>query len=225
MESSTVPCLYIRHGRQETTLGVGSRHELKVWFNGNLIHQHGHYDRIGRDYTDFYPVTLQPGRNVLLVAFHSNADGFFGFEASTEYTVSADGVGYGLPGTPIHIGDTFTVEVNAENISNLAGWQFDIAFDPTLLEAIEVSEGDFLKIGGGTTFFQKGTIDNTAGKITGISATRLNEDGVTGTGALLSVTFSAKAEGEARLALHNFQLGSITGEGISMLKLMRLSSL
>ena len=71
--------LYSPH-QQETTLGVGSRHELKVWFNGDLIHQQGHFDRNARDYNDFYPVTLQPGRNVLLVAFHSNADGFFGFE-------------------------------------------------------------------------------------------------------------------------------------------------
>ena len=189
--------LYSPH-QQKTTLGVGSRQELKVWFNGNLIHQHGHFDRIGRDYTDFYSVTLQPGRNVLLVAFHSKADGFFGFETGTEYTVSDAGVGYGLPDTPIHIGDTFTVDLNAENLSDLAGWQFDIAFDPTVLEVVEVNEGDFLKAEGGTTFFQKGTIDNAVGKITGLSSARLSGGGVTGTGLLLSVTFAAKAAGEAR---------------------------
>ena len=206
--------LYSPH-QQKTTLGVGSRQELKVWFNGNLIHQHGHFDRIGRDYTDFYPVTLQPGRNVLLVAFHSKADGFFGFATGTEYTVSDAGVGYSLPDTPIHIGDTFTVDLNAENLSNLAGWQFDISFDATVLEAVEVNEGDLLKTGGGTTFFQKGTIDNTTGKITGLSSARLSEGGATGTGTLLSVTFTAKTTGEARLVLHNFELGSITGEHIA----------
>ena len=56
----------------------------------------------------------------------------------------------------------------------MAGWQFDITFDPAALEAINVSEGDFLKTDGGATFFQGGTIDNTAGKITGLSAARLS---------------------------------------------------
>ena len=35
----------------------------------------------------------------------------------------------------------------------LAGWQFDVAFDPSILEAIDLSEGDFLKTDGGATFF------------------------------------------------------------------------
>ena len=36
----------------------------------------------------------------------------------------------GLSKTPIHIGDTFTLDVRGENVVDLAGWQFDIAFDP-----------------------------------------------------------------------------------------------
>ncbi len=199
---------------QQTTLGVGSRQELKVWFNGALIHQHGHYDRIGDDYTDFYPVTLQPGKNVLLVAFHSHANGFFGFEAGTEYIVSNSGIGYNFSQTAIHIGDTFTVNFNAENVNDLAGWQFEIAYDPTVLEAVEINEGDFLKTGGEATFFQRGGIDNRAGKIKGLSAARLGEDGVSGTGILLSVTFTAKAAGQTQLRLDNFQLASITGKPI-----------
>jgi hypothetical protein len=202
--------------QQETTIGVGSRHELKVWFNGTLIHQHGHYARIGSDYTDFYAVTLQPGRNVLLVAFRSNANGFFGFETGTEYRVATSGISYRLPDTTIHIGDTFTVQLNAENLTDLAGWQFDVSFDPTLLEAIKVSEGDLLKTDGGTTFFQKGTIDNAAGKITGLRSVQLGGNGVTGTGTLLSLTFSAKTSGETQLALRNFNFGSITGEAIAV---------
>ena len=46
---------------------------------------------------------------------------------------------------------------------------------------------------GGETFFQGGTIDNTAGKIKGMLAARQSENGVSGTGTLLSVTFRAKA--------------------------------
>ena len=200
---------------QETTIYLGSPHELKVWFNGTLIHQHGHWERGSSDYTDFYPITLQQGRNVLLVAFSSLDKVFVGFEPGTEYTVATSGIGSSLPEAAIHIGDIFTVDLNAENVRDLAGWQFDVVFDPTRLEAVEVNEGDFLKTDGGATFFQSGTIDNTTGKITGLNATRFNEDGATGTGTLLSVVFLPKAEGETQLTLNNFQLGSTTGEPIA----------
>ena len=201
---------------QETTMYVGSDIEFKVWLNGTLIYEDRPVpwnDTRSWDYTDFLPVTLQQGRNVLLVALNTRGNGFFGFEPSTEYTVSM-GVGYTFSQTPIHTGDIFTLNIRAENITNLAGWQFDIAFDPTILEAVNVSEGDFLKIDGGSTFFQGGSIDNAAGKITGLSAARLSAQGVSGSGTLLQVRFKAKSAGETQLALQNFQFGAITGESI-----------
>ena len=202
---------------QATTIYVGSFRELKVWLNGTLIHEHERYARFGTDYTDFYPVTLQQGKNVLLVALSGDSGdmGFFGFEAGTEYTVSNYGVGYTFSKPTIHVGDTFTLDLSAENVSDLAGWQFDIAFDPAGLEAIEVNEGDFLKWEGATTFFQKGVINNRSGKITGLSSARLSEAGVTGIGTLVSVTFTAKTDGQTQLRLENFQLAAITGAPIA----------
>ena len=197
---------------QNTTMYVGGDHGVRVWLNGVLI-----YERLKRqwadNYTDFFPVTLEQGRNVLLVAVHTVGNGFFGFEPGTEYTVST-GVGYAFSKTPIHTGDTFTLNIRAENIADLAGWQFDIAFDPAVLEAINVSEGDFLKADGGTTFFHGGSIDNAAGKIGGLNAARLSAQGVSGTGTLLQVRFKAKSAGETALTLHKFQFGSVTGDSI-----------
>ena len=197
---------------QETTIYVGSTLASKVWLNGVLIYENFRY-LASEDYTDFFPITLQPGRNVLLVAVYTHANGFFGFETGTEYTLST-GIGYTFSKTPIHIGDTFTLNIRAENIADLAGWQFDIVFDSTLLEAVNVSEGDFLKTDGGSTFFQGGNIDNAAGKITGLSAARLSAEGVTGTGSLLQVNFKAKSGGETEVALQNFQFGAVTGDSI-----------
>ena len=96
----------------------------------------------------------------------------------------------------------------------MAGWQFDIAFDSAVLEAIDVSEGNFLKTDGGNTFFQGGSIDNAAGKIAGLSAIRLSTQGVTGTGTVLQVTFKAKSPGETELTLQNFEFVAITGDYI-----------
>ena len=205
---------------QHTTMYLGSEQEVRVWLNGNVI-----YDRQairhGGDYTDFFPVLLQGGKNVLLVAVatrddaphggHSNA--FVGFEPGTEYAV-ATGIGYAFSESPLHIGDTFEFDVRSENVSDLAGWQFDIAFDPTVLEALDVNEGDFLKMDGGATFFQGGSIDNVAGKITGLIAGRLNEGGLSGSGSLLQVRFKAKSEGETKVELSNFLFASGTEESI-----------
>ena len=197
---------------QETTMYVGSHNDFKVWLNGTLIYESLRY-HASSDYTDFLPVTLKQGRNVLLVAVEANYNSFFGFEPGTEYTVANPGVEYVFSKTPIHREDTFTLDIRAKDIYDMAAWQFDIAFDPTLLEAINVTEGDFLKMGS-TTLFQSGIIDNVNGKITGLSAIRLSTRGVSGTGTLLQVTFKAKSGGETRLALQNFEFGAITGDAI-----------
>ena len=208
---------------QHTKMFIGAcEFPRKVWLNGALVYNYPHYidnETWNHDYQDFFPITLQKGKNVLLmnhVYKNYRAISFFaGFAPGTEYMVENPSVGYTFSESNIHAGDTFTLDIRAENVIDSAGWQFDIAFDPTVLAAIEVNEGDFLKAQGGTTFFQSGTIDNTVGKITGLNATRLNEDGITGTGTLLSVSFSAKVGGETQLSLSNFQLGSITGELIN----------
>ena len=202
---------------QATNMFVGSGDAFKVWLNGELVYNHPTEPPIAESYLDVIPVTLKQGRNILLVALYKIGgawSGFFGFEDGTEYIISNPRVGYTFSESTIHVSDTFTLDLSAANVHDLAGWQFDIAFDPTGLEAVEVNEGDFLKTGGGTTFFQKGTIDNTIGKITELSSARLGEDGVSGTGTLLSVTFTAKTAGQTQLKLENFQLAAITGVSI-----------
>ena len=197
---------------QDTTIYVGSHNQFKVWFNGALIYEALRY-HASYGYTDFFPVTLKQGRNVLLVAVEPHYNAFFGFDPGTEYTVANPGISYTFSKTPIHRNDTFTLDIGAENVFDLAGWQFDIAFDPAALETINVSEGDFLKRDS-ATLFKSGTIDNAVGKITGISAIRLSTRGASGSGTLLQVTFKAKSGGETEVALQNFEFGTITGENL-----------
>ena len=205
--------------KQTTNMFVGSDDAVKVWLNGELVHQKLVW-RETNDYQDFFPVTLKQGANVLLVAIDnrpgsgSNWSGFFGFEEGTEYTVLPLGVGFTFSATETTLlaSDTFTLNLNAEKVTDLAGWQADIAYDHNVLETVEVTEGDFLKAEGGDTFFQGGTIDNRTGKITGLFSARISESGVSGTGILLSVTFKAKAGGETQVTLENFEFSSITGD-------------
>ncbi|MCY3743154.1 MAG: leucine-rich repeat domain-containing protein [Candidatus Poribacteria bacterium] len=204
---------------QKTVMLQGSNGLLKIWLNGDLVHKDISTKGWPYKYEKFFPVTLKPGANVLLVAIQSeytDLSGFFGFEEGTEYTVMPPDVGFTFSAiqTNLLAGDTLTINLNAENTTDLAGWQADIAFDPNILEAVEVIEGDFLKTESGNTFFQNGTIDNAAGKITDLVSARISESGVSGTGTLLSVTLKAKAGGETQVTLENFEFSSISGEVI-----------
>ncbi|MXZ01341.1 hypothetical protein F4Y93_12125 [Candidatus Poribacteria bacterium] len=203
---------------QETTMYVGSDAELKVWLNGVLVHKDLVW-QAGEDYQDFFPVTLKKGKNVLLVTVRTHSNGFFGFAPDTEYTVLPHGTRFSLSTktTRFAVGNTFTIHLNAEDVIDLAGWQSDIIFDPAVLKVNSVSEGGFLKQSGGRTHFLKGTIDNTTGRISGIGAARISEGGTNGEGTLLSVSFTAKANGETRLSVRKFQAGSSLGETISSL--------
>ena len=204
--------------QQKTKMYAGSTDNHKVWLNGTLVDS-DLKNIWAEDYANIFPVTLKRGVNVLLVAVDNswgwNWGGYFGFEKGTDYTVLNPQVGYTFSEAAIHVGDTFTLDINTENVHDLAGWQFDVAFDPAVLEAVEVKEGDFLKSDGGATFFQRGTIDNRSGKIKGLSAASLSKDGASGRGTLLSVTLTAKSGGQTQLRLENFQLAAITGASIA----------
>ena len=76
---------------QETRMFVGHRDGVKIWLNGELIHQKhdGHW---GEGYHKFFPVILKAGTNVLLVVLDNRHvdewKGFFGFDTGTEYTMN-----------------------------------------------------------------------------------------------------------------------------------------
>ena len=207
---------------QQTKMLVGSSDAVKVWLNGELVHQ-AFINRGSGDYQDFYPVTLESGKNVLLVALdnhgHGSFSGFFGFAPDTKYAVFNPGIRFvfAIEKTRFEIGGTFTLHLDAENVSDLGGWQSDITFNPEVLKANQVSEGDFLKQNEGDTFFQAGTIDNKTGRITGLKVVRLSQDKVARQGRLLSVEFTAIRNGECQLTLDNFQAGSRRGETIPVI--------
>ena len=209
-------------GEQQTKMLVGSSDAVKVWLNGELVHQ-AFVNRGSGDYQDFYPVTLESGKNVLLVALdnhgHGSFSGFFGFAPDAKYAVFNPGIRFvfAIEKTRFEIGGTFTLHLDAENVSDLGGWQSDITFNPEVLKANQVSEGDFLKQNEGDTFFQAGTIDNKTGRIKGLKVVRLSQDKVARQGRLLSVEFTVIRNGECQLTLDNFQAGSRRGETIPVI--------
>ena len=204
---------------QETTMFVGSDDACKVWLNGELIHS-AFVARGAGDYQDFFPATLKAGQNVLLVALdnrgHGRFSGFFGFAPDAKYTVFRPSMNFvfqtDTPAEEVAVGDTLTLHLNVENVDDFGGWQADLTFDPKVLKAVSVAEGDFLKQEDGDTFFQKGSIKNPLGKIIGIKSLQLDGKDAKGLGRLLSVTFTAIGNGTSQITLDNFLAGTRRGE-------------
>ena len=102
-------------------------------------------------------------------------------------------------------GQSFSVAINVENVSDLAGFQFDVSFDPTFFEAVQVDEGSFLK-DSGTTFWLEPNIDNTDGEIIGVASALLDSGGVDGSGTLADIMFKAKRSGQSSIRPQNVKL-------------------
>jgi Cohesin domain/PEP-CTERM motif len=113
-------------------------------------------------------------------------------------------------------GQSFTLTVQMSGVSDLYGYQFDLGFNPTIMEATSVTEGPFLATGG-PTIFLPGTIDNVGGSITD-NADILNGavSGVDGGGTLLDVSFQALAAGPSTVQLFNVIALNSFGEGIDL---------
>ena len=207
---------------QETTMFVGSSDAVKVWLNGELVHQ-ALVSRGSGDYQDFYPVTLKQGKNVLLVALdnhgHGSFSGFFGFAPDAKYTVFQPGINFffSTDTARYEVGGTFTLHLNVENVSDLGGWQADIVFDPAVLRADKVSEGDFLKEDDEPSFFDAGTINNETGRIIGLKSARISQDRIGRQGTLLTIEFTVISGGESQLTLDNFQVGARRGGTIPII--------
>ena len=208
------------HAEQQTTMFAGSDNHHKVYLNGTLVNKKLS-GRWANDYEQSFPATLKQGRNVLFVAVFDYEGGWggaahFGFAPDTEYTVLPPGARFTLSvnDTPIEVGKTFSVHLDAANVTDFAGWSADLIFDPAVLKVNALRAGTFLKQGGGQTYSQKATIDNTAGRVKGLNSVRTSEGGVSGEGRLLSVSFTAKAVGESYVTFRNVRAGSSTGEGI-----------
>ena len=111
----------------------------------------------------------------------------------------------------MELNSTFTFNIDALFVRNLTGWQCGISFDPNLLEAIEVTEGNFLSSDATQTFFTEGSIDNESGLITGFNVLRLDGTGLNGSGPLLSIKFKGKKVGKVIFTPSNCTLGDSEG--------------
>ena len=121
--------------------------------------------------------------------------------------------------TDVDVGQTAVLQVYVEDISNLSGAEFHIAFDASRLEVIDadaskdgvqVNIGDFLS----PDFVAKNEVDNAAGVIDFGIAQMAPSTPVSGNGTLASITFRGKTAGTANVTLSSVLMSDPNGSQI-----------
>jgi hypothetical protein len=99
------------------------------------------------------------------------------------------------------VGQYFTISLTVSDVVDLYGWELRLGWNSTLLGAVSISEGPFLKAGG-DTFFSPKTY-NAEGYLL-VDCTLLGPiSGVNGDGVIATVTFYAENMGTCPLTLYD----------------------
>ncbi|UGV41025.1 PGF-pre-PGF domain-containing protein [Methanococcoides orientis] len=128
--------------------------------------------------------------------------------------VSAEtGVSLSPANQSVGLGSEIVVNVYVEPDMPISGAQFDLYFDGSVLDVKSVSEGDlFSKTGN--TFFDGGTVDNSAGTIIYAHSVILGKDEVTSPGILATIVFKTTGSGQSNLQLANVVVSNSTGAAV-----------
>lgn len=110
----------------------------------------------------------------------------------------------------VSTGSTFTVSVLCVPGQSIKSYELKVAFNPNLLKVNSVSKGTIFN--GYTTYFNAGTIDNTAGTIKNIYNVILGTGTVSSSGTFITISFTAKSTaGTSSINLNNVGVTNSVG--------------
>jgi hypothetical protein len=110
-------------------------------------------------------------------------------------------------------GDTFTVSVTVNNVTNLSAWQFGMMFNPVLLQCLSVTEGPFLQQGGSTWWQPPNFISNNAGWIDPFACLILGGGSVSGSGAIAYIKFQVVNRDSGGISILDFEDAGLLAPG------------
>lgn len=109
----------------------------------------------------------------------------------------------------VSAGQTFSLTISCTPGQPIKSYEFKVLFNPSYLIANSVSEGTIFN--GYTTFFNDGTINNTAGSINDIYGLIIGAGMVSAPGSLVTLSFTAKlASGSSIIGLSNVGVTNAT---------------
>lgn len=116
----------------------------------------------------------------------------------------------------ISVGDTVTVEVFVEPDVAIAGMQFDLEFDDTIVHVDDVTEGDLFSQSGMGTFFNNGSIE--PGLLSNVYGTIMGASNVSTPAAFATITMVIDTAdvGNLSLNLTNVIISDPTGHAVEV---------
>lgn len=124
-------------------------------------------------------------------------------------------VGAGTPGTTIRLepadsvvglNKTFTVQVMIEEVNDLGAFQFELAYNSSILEVEQAALGDFLGSTGRSVVPIGPEVDDEEGRTMFGAISFGGGPGPSGTGVLATITFLAQGKGSTVLELRKVQV-------------------
>lgn len=104
------------------------------------------------------------------------------------------------PFVVVAVGDTFTIQVSIADALDLESFQFDLAFDPLIVQAFDVGVTPGAALPSDWFFTSPGFVDNAGGQILGVSAFG---SAFSGGGVIAEIQFTALMAGVSPLTLSN----------------------
>lgn len=111
--------------------------------------------------------------------------------------------------SPRQVGDdeaSATMDVQIQEVTDLGAFQFDLLYDPTIVDITNVALSSFLSSAGRGASALGPQIDSAAGRVTFGGYSYGAGSGANGSGTLATITFSPKISGTTALTLTNTQL-------------------
>jgi hypothetical protein len=124
-------------------------------------------------------------------------------------------VGATAPGTRVRIepadliadlNETFVVQVMIEEANNLGAFQFNLTYDPSIVQVTEAALGAFLESTGNSVVAIGPEVNNAEGRVTFWAVSFGSAAGPSGTGVLATITCVAQGEGSTALGLREVQV-------------------
>lgn len=107
-------------------------------------------------------------------------------------------------------GETFTVDVLVEDVSELGGYELKVAYDPAVVEVSGAENGEFLGSTGRRVIPVGSNVDNQAGIVSVAAVSLGGAAGAEGAGALAVIELTAVGEGITDLDLYDVKLADPT---------------
>jgi hypothetical protein len=138
-------------------------------------------------------------------------------------SVSAQGAQLWLDPSSLNLapGDVKTVDIRVKDVTELAGAEVHLAYDPALLEVVDadaetdgvqIAHGDFLS----PEFVVQNTADGTTGTVDYAIALMSLDNAASGDGVLARITFRGLSKGKTTIAVQGVLLADKDGQPIDV---------